>query len=121
MPESYSTVVAAEAYVKMQSGEYQYVDVRTDGEYEGGRVPGSVLISAFVKTPEGMTPTRDTFLSEFQKRFPDRESKLIVSCASGKRSTAACGWLCELGYSNLIEVEGGYGGWSSNKDLPTEK
>eukprot|EP00285_Hemiselmis_virescens_P018340 CAMPEP_0173393202 /NCGR_PEP_ID=MMETSP1356-20130122/21976_1 /TAXON_ID=77927 ORGANISM="Hemiselmis virescens, Strain PCC157" /NCGR_SAMPLE_ID=MMETSP1356 /ASSEMBLY_ACC=CAM_ASM_000847 /LENGTH=165 /DNA_ID=CAMNT_0014351187 /DNA_START=30 /DNA_END=527 /DNA_ORIENTATION=- len=117
---SFSTVPAGDAFEKIQSEGYQYVDVRTEGEYKGGKVPGSILVPAFQMSDAGMKPDQKAFLAEFQKRFPDLDSKIVVSCASGKRSTAAAGWLCELGYSNVIEVAGGFGGWSSNKDLPTE-
>uniref|UniRef100_A0A6T8KDW4 Rhodanese domain-containing protein n=1 Tax=Hemiselmis andersenii TaxID=464988 RepID=A0A6T8KDW4_HEMAN len=120
MAEKFTTVPAAEAYEKIKTEKYVYVDVRTPGEYETASVPDSVLIPAFEKSATGMSPVEATFKEEFQKMFPDKDSKLVISCASGKRSNVACGWLTELGYSNLVEVQGGFGGWSANKDLPSQ-
>eukprot|EP00284_Hemiselmis_tepida_P018645 CAMPEP_0174930432 /NCGR_PEP_ID=MMETSP1355-20121228/31160_1 /TAXON_ID=464990 /ORGANISM="Hemiselmis tepida, Strain CCMP443" /LENGTH=162 /DNA_ID=CAMNT_0016176725 /DNA_START=12 /DNA_END=496 /DNA_ORIENTATION=- len=105
----FSTVPPAEAYEKMKGESYTYVDVRTPGEYASGSVPGSVLIPAFEKSLTGMSPAPEAFKQEFQKQFPDKSAKLLISCASGKRSTVACGWLTDLGYSDIVEVAGGFG------------
>ena len=50
---------------------------------------------------------------DFQKvvslNFP-RDAKLVVGCKSGGRSMQAVGVLAGLGYENLADVRGGFGG-----------
>jgi len=40
----------------------------------------------------------------------DRDAKLVVGCKAGGRSAQAVGLLTALGYTNLIDVRGGFGG-----------
>jgi len=118
---SFKTVSPEEAYARIEGDGYVYIDVRTEGEFEDKNIPGSVLVPAFRDTPEGRVPVPDEFTNAIANRYPDRESKLVIGCRSGVRSKAAADWLCEMGYSQLLEVDGGITLWASNPKLPTRQ
>jgi phage shock protein E len=56
-------------------------------------------------------------LDFYQKDFADQLARLdksgryVVICASGGRSAKACGQLAGLGFTNVINVEGGMKAW----------
>ena len=72
------------------------LDVRSEGEYAGGHIQGSVNIPV------------DRLGTGLQK-LKDKNQPVITCCASGVRSAKAKGMLQERGYSN---VHNG-GGWHS--------
>jgi molybdopterin/thiamine biosynthesis adenylyltransferase/rhodanese-related sulfurtransferase len=75
------------------------LDVREPDEYEQGAVPGSVHI------PRGHLE------SQIEGRVPDHDRQLVVICAGGTRSAFAAKTLAELGYSDVVSVEGGFNKW----------
>lgn len=79
------------------------VDVRTAGEYASGHIPGAVLI------PVDDLPKRMAEIS--------RSAELvIVHCAAGGRSAAACEYLSQQGYLNLANMIGGMGAWKGPRE-----
>jgi len=66
------------------------LDVRTVEEFRMGNVPGSINI------PLDAIPNRLT-------EIKDLEGPLVVCCASGVRSNAACGFLHKNGITNLFD------------------
>jgi rhodanese-related sulfurtransferase len=50
--------------------------------------------------------------------LPDKATKIIVACASGKRSAAAVAALEGAGYTSLSDMSDGYMGWCA-AGLPT--
>src|SRR5690606_11444044 len=75
------------------------LDVREPAEYEQGAIPGALHIP------------RGTLESSIESRVPDRDTPLIVHCASGVRSAFAAKTLEELGYTNVVSVAGGFNKW----------
>jgi len=75
------------------------LDVREPDEWEQGAVPGSIHI------PRGHLE------SQIENRIPDKTTPLIVLCAGGVRSAFAAKTLGELGYADVVSVEGGFGRW----------
>lgn len=52
------------------------------------------------------------FVSQVEKKFPDKESKLLIGCADGKRyAMDALMALDEAGYTNIVGLRGGFFGW----------
>ena len=74
------------------------IDVRTPRETHAYRIPGVLLI------PLDQLPAR------YAEIDPNREALLI--CEHGIRSTAACRFLAERGYSRLANMTGGMSCWS---------
>ncbi|NJK89226.1 MAG: oxidative damage protection protein [Myxococcales bacterium] len=98
-----------EAHNLIQEDGYSLVDVRSMPEYEEGHPAGSFNVPFLHKTPNGMLPNPD-FARVVQFLFPDKSQKLLVSCQAGGRSHRATQELMSLGYTNVLDVQGGYGG-----------
>jgi molybdopterin/thiamine biosynthesis adenylyltransferase/rhodanese-related sulfurtransferase len=75
------------------------LDVREPDEWEQGAIPGSIHI------PRGHLE------SQIENRLPDKSTPLIVFCAGGVRSAFATKTLNELGYEDVVSVDGGFGRW----------
>lgn len=69
------------------------IDVRTEGEFKGGRIPGALLLPFDEITRESATAI-----------IPAKDSKVIVYCRSGRRSSIAAKTLRDLGYSNVRDL-----------------
>jgi len=84
------------------------VDVREPAEYVGGHIPNS----------------RHIPLSQLDKRLPELDKfkarSLIVSCASGNRSSSACAKLRRAGFEKVYNLSGGISSWDQ-AGLPITK
>ncbi len=81
------------------------IDVREADENAQGYVPGAVFIPR-------------TFLElRIEDEVKDKDRDVVVYCASGTRSLFAAKALADLGYSNVINLDGGFNGWK-NAGLP---
>ncbi len=86
-----------------------YLDVRTEGEFANGHAEGAINVPVvFIKGPGQMEPNAD-FIPVVEKIVP-KNTKLVVGCQSGMRSNRACEILEGIGYSDLTNVVGGFGG-----------
>jgi rhodanese-related sulfurtransferase len=86
-----------------------YLDVRTEGEFRGGHPEGALNIPAFLRSPAGGMAPNPEFLAVVQANYP-ADSKLLIGCQMGGRSARACQELAAAGYSDLANVDGGFGG-----------
>lgn len=96
---------------EMQEREgYVYVDVRSIPEYEQGHPAGAVNVPLLHLDPAGgqMTPNPE-FPAVMQANFAS-DAKLLVGCQSGGRSARAAELLQALGYRDVYNVRGGFGG-----------
>jgi rhodanese-related sulfurtransferase len=82
------------------------VDVREHAEFAGGRVSGAKLV------PLREIESRHTEL--------DHSHTVYVMCRSGRRSSEAQKRLRALGFSNVVNVRGGFEAWKK-EDLPVER
>ena len=98
------------AHAAMQAGPHLFVDVRTVEEFNAGHPAGAINVPIANRDPRGggMAPNPD-FVPTLQKRAPPA-TKIFASCQAGMRSMNACKALEAAGYSNLTNVEGGFGG-----------
>ncbi len=81
------------------SGDVLVLDVREADEYEQGALVGAVHI------PRGHLE------SQIESRLPDRAAKIVVYCAGGVRSAFAAETMSELGYLDVVSMDGGFGRW----------
>jgi rhodanese-related sulfurtransferase len=81
------------------------LDVREPWEYLAGHVPGATLIP----------------LGELEQRISEvpRNREVLAICHSGQRSLAAAGYLQQLGYTAVSNVDGGTAAWIE-RGYPTE-
>jgi molybdopterin/thiamine biosynthesis adenylyltransferase/rhodanese-related sulfurtransferase len=95
-------VSPARASELLQSAEPPlFVDVREQGEWDEGHLPGAAHI------PRGNLESRIDGIE------PDRSREIVVYCASGSRSAFAAKTLGELGYENVVSLADGFREWKS--------
>lgn len=85
----------------------QILDVRTASEFGGGHLVAAQNIN--VKEPD----------FEQKIQILDKSRPVFVYCLSGGRSKTAHEILAKNGFSNIVELEGGYLKWSS-ENKPVE-
>lgn len=90
------------------------VDVREDAEIkETGKLPGSIHVP-MAKTADVLRNlSEDEFLEKFQKPKPNKNTKIIFSCRSGKRSATVQEEMIKLGYEKSYNYTGGWLDWES--------
>ena len=90
----------------LENGEVHLVDVREQVEFAGGRVAGASLLP----------------LAELEARHAelDHAKPIYVMCRTGRRSAEAQRKLHDLGFTNVINVAGGFEAWKKEK-LPFER
>lgn len=98
-------VSAAEGARILQSGELRVLDVRTPQETSLGIIAGAALI------PVDQLETR-------WKEIPKDKKPLLVYCAGGGRSAAACEFLSQQGYESVFNLEGGFSSWNGPTARP---
>jgi rhodanese-related sulfurtransferase len=74
------------------------LDVREPNETNLGRLPGATVI------PRGQLETK------VEAIFP-RDARIVIYCASENRSSLAADTMREMGYTNVVAMAGGWGGW----------
>lgn len=88
----------------------RFLDVRTCEEYDQGHPANSVNIPwAVVDRSTGQMAPNPDFAATVKKHYPT-DTRLFLSCQAGMRSLKACMELEGEGYTNLTNVDGGYGG-----------
>ncbi|HEV8130768.1 MAG TPA: rhodanese-like domain-containing protein [Acidobacteriota bacterium] len=93
---------------RLQAGEkLTLIDVREDNEWQKGRAKGAVHLG------------KGIIERDIETRFPDKNQELILYCGGGFRSALAADTLQQMGYKNVISMDGGWKGWKE-KNLPTE-
>ena len=95
----YRQISQEQAKEMMDDGQVVVLDVREQDEYDGGHIPGAVLL------PVGSID-EDTAAEV----IPEKDSTVLVYCRSGNRSKTASSALAELGYTNIYEF-GGINTW----------
>eukprot|EP00241_Pyramimonas_parkeae_P011553 CAMPEP_0114251900 /NCGR_PEP_ID=MMETSP0058-20121206/15531_1 /TAXON_ID=36894 /ORGANISM="Pyramimonas parkeae, CCMP726" /LENGTH=184 /DNA_ID=CAMNT_0001365761 /DNA_START=79 /DNA_END=633 /DNA_ORIENTATION=+ len=118
MAANINSVQPMEASGLLEAG-YTYLDVRSEGEFQAGHVEGAINIPWMFMTPTGMDPNPD-FLAQVAKEIPNKDSQVVLGCKSGKRSMMASCAMAEQGYSEIINMEGGFDMWQGT-GLPSVK
>ena len=92
----------AELRAALAGGKLRVLDVRETSEWQGGHV-ASALHMNFKHLPQ-----------RFGELPLQREDRLAVVCATGKRSSTACSLLLRKGFTNLLNVQGGMEAWTES-------
>lgn len=87
-----------------------HLDVRTPDEFAAGHPPGALNVPIFLAGPGGMKPNPD-FLRVATRVAPEKARRVVLSCAMGGRSMRACHALEEAGYTQLVNMVGGFSGY----------
>lgn len=93
----------AQATLLMNREDALLLDVREGSEWKAGHVPGA----------------RHVALSQLEKQLPELEKfkdhPVIICCAAGNRSAAACGQLKKAGFGKVRSLAGGIEAWKEAK------
>lgn len=87
---------------------YAYLDVRTVEEFEAGHPAGAYNVPVMTRGPMGMQPN-PAFAKVVAGLFA-KDAKLVVGCQSGMRSQRACDELNAAGFTDIANMECGFGG-----------
>lgn len=79
--------------IENKTSEYQFVDVRTPGEFNSGK------LKEFINIPLQVLETGMDVL--------DKSKPVVVICESGSRSVYATRILSSAKFSNILNVRGG--------------
>lgn len=99
-----------EAYETLKSNSNAvYLDVRTETEFAVGHPAGAINIPVFVIAKTGTLQQNPQFLA-VAKAVLRPEQIILCGCRAGGRSHTAAEILLQAGYSNVVNVLGGFGG-----------
>jgi|TARA_B110000438_G_C15806040_1_gene647369 rhodanese-related sulfurtransferase len=99
-----TTLQAKEAKELHQKGEIKFIDIRDIRElWKEGTIKGSMHI------PRGMLEFwLDPESSYYKERKVGQIKKMVLFCALGLRSALATKSLMDMGFTNVVHVEGGF-------------
>lgn len=83
----------------LRAGGAVVLDVREPDEVAQGVIPGAITV------------VRGNLEAQIENRIPDKATKLVVHCAGGVRSAFAAKTLSELGYTDVVSMDGGFNKW----------
>jgi rhodanese-related sulfurtransferase len=101
-------------YAKNADG---YADITAEQLAELVKAEDVTLVN--VHSPyEGELPDTDLFIAydeiaDHLDKLPAKDAPIVLYCRSGSMSTSAAQELVELGYSNVLEVDGGFNAWQA--------
>ena len=102
MVNSYRQISQDTAKKMMEADDgHVIVDVRRQDEYDGGHIPGAILIP------------NESIGAEPPAELPDMDQVILVYCRSGRRSKEAAQKLFDMGYRNVYEF-GGINDWTGD-------
>ena len=90
--------ISVEEFKEMEKNgeEFFLLDVRTKSEWDGGHIDGSVQLSV------------SAVQTEIENVIPDKDTRIVVYCATGGRSLMAVTVMQMMGYTNLMNLKDGY-------------
>ncbi len=90
----------ADVKSRIDRGETFYlVDVREDGEWSAGRLPTAIHLG------------KGIIERDIEKTIPKTDAPIVLYCGGGYRSALAAKSLQEMGYTNVMSMDGGFRGW----------
>lgn len=95
---SYLDIIPSELDEMLRDKDFFFVNVHIPNE---GEIPGTGAHIAFDQVAQR--------LDEFPEQ---KNAKIVLYCRSGSMSATAARALVEVGYTNVLNLDGGYGAWS---------
>ena len=105
VPEVTTDEVAAR---RANGDAFELVDVREESEFAAGRIKGARHLG------------KGVIERDIEAAVPDTNAEIILYCGGGFRSALAADALQQMGYTNVISMDGGIRGWRDAK-LPEDK
>lgn len=86
-----------------------YLDVRTVPEFDAGHVPGAKNIPVLDRDPYGRMAPVPRFAEIVEANF-GKDVRCVTGCQKGARSMMAANALVAAGFTNVVDMQGGWGG-----------
>ena len=99
--------VNIDEYGKMPRQGHVLIDVREDSEWQAGHAAGAVHLG------------KGVIERDIERAVPDRSTRLVLYCGGGFRSALAADALRQMGYTNVVSMDGGWKRWCA-LGYPTE-
>ena len=93
------SINAEEFNQKLESGDYTLIDIRTEMEYQQGRIADVQNINIASRDFEQKINTLD------------KDEKYLIYCLSGSRTQVALGIMQSLGFKEVYDLSGGIQMW----------
>jgi rhodanese-related sulfurtransferase len=94
----------------LQADGYVYVDVRSTNEFGGGHPAGAVNVPLIEPDPDTGQPTPNVDFARVLEAAFGKDAKLLIGCQVGGRSMRAAQMLEAMGFTDVTNVRGGFGG-----------
>lgn len=82
-----------------QNRPFVLLDVREESEWAKGHLPSAQYLG------------RGILERDIETRYPELNTPLVLYCGGGFRSVLAADNLQQMGYRDVISIDGGYRGW----------
>ncbi len=106
---SFETIDPNQASERLSNSDWQYIDVRSEQEFDAGHPEGAFNIPIATLDDSGMMIPNQQFVEVIAKHFP-KDSKLVLGCKMGGRSARGCEFLAQAGFGSLANMHGGFSG-----------
>ena len=91
---------ASDVKLRLDRGErFYFVDVREDDEFCQDHAAGAVHIG------------KGVIERDIETAIPNRQEPIVLYCGGGYRSVLAADSLHQMGYTNVISMDGGIKAW----------
>ena len=88
---------------------WNYVDVRSIPEFDEGHPRGAYNVPLLHRSPQGAMVPNPDFAAVMKTAFPV-DDHLVIGCRSGARSLRAAEQLLAAGFTNIVDMRGGFVG-----------
>ena len=86
---------------RLEAGERFYlVDVREESEWSRGHLPGAIHLS------------KGIIERDIERTIPDPSANIVLYCGGGFRSALAADNLRQMGYADVLSMDGGWRAWT---------
>lgn len=104
-PQSGTSIGSSQLQEMTTKQKVNLIDVRTEGEYKSGHIPGASHIDVLQES---------NFLQQIQQL--DQTKSYVLICQSGRRSKTAMRLMQEKGFKKVVDLDGGMNGWKGNTE-----
>src|ERR1051326_8433787 len=88
--------------------QHLLIDTREDNEWSAGHAAGAIHLG------------KGIIERDIETKIPDKATKMVLYCGGGFRSALAADALQQMGYTNVISLDGGWRAWQA-AGMPIEK